>query len=95
MKRTSNYMDWQEYNEYKKELRNKEEPKRFQYFKNKIEEYVAKGEINIVEEDSSMIIFVYKDYKIRFFPFTGWWQGNKDFGNGRGVKSLFSRLEKK
>ena len=88
-------MEWREYNEEKRNFRKEEEPKRFKYFKDKIQEYVAKGEINIVEEDSSMIIFVYKDYKIRFFPFTGWWQGNKGFGNGRGVEALFKRLEEK
>ena len=94
-KRTSNFIDWQEYNQQHKELRDKKELERFKYFKDTLEEHPMKNEITTIEEDKSSIVFKYKDYKITFFPFTGWWQGNKGFGNGRGIEALFNRLEEK
>ena len=92
-KRISNLMEWREYNEEKRNFRKEEEPKRFKYFKDTLEEHPIRDEIVIIKEDKTMVTMEYEDYKINYFPFTGWWQGNKDFSNGRGIEALFKRFE--
>ena len=78
-KRTSNFIDWQEYNQQHKELRDKKEPERFKYFKDTLEEHPIRDEIVIIKEDETAVTMEYKDYKINYFPFTGWWQGDIDY----------------
>ena len=77
------------FNEMKAEQRAKKEPNRFKYACRKLDSIGYEYEINEPE-----IIVKMPNGKITFWPFTGWFCGQKPYGNikGRGIENLISKL---
>ncbi|MGB0896863.1 MAG: hypothetical protein ACPGRW_06045 [Flavobacteriaceae bacterium] len=71
-----------------KEVRNIEEPKRFNYALDAFK----KLDIEITSINASQINIIHKNEIIRFFPYTGWHSG-KSIKDGRGIKKLINQLK--
>ena len=82
---------FKDYNEWKSEERAKKEQARFQYAADKL--LVAKYQYH---RHADRIIIYLGQGTITFYPFTGWFQGQKPYGHikGRGIKNLISALAK-
>jgi hypothetical protein len=71
----------------KKQRKESSEPKRMQY----AIEQITKLGYEIIEKDSTKIVFMFKDSPITFFPYTGWHTG-KTIKDGRGINNLIEQL---
>lgn len=67
------------------------EPKRYQSTMEKIKE--MGHQVEPVNDTRYDIIF--KNIRIQFFPYSGWFSGKKPIGSGRGFKNLLKKLEEK
>lgn len=81
---------FKEFNEMKAEHREKVEPKRF-YFANRLLDENG----FIWKEENDCIKFLLKHGTVTFWPYTGWFQGQKPYGKikGRGVLNLIKELK--
>lgn len=83
--------------EHLRERRDKKQESRKEYF---LEQWNAtftpEVPVEIKEYDDGYECFIInvRGQEVRFFPYTGWFQGKKNFGNGRGIKNFFKRMEK-
>ena len=79
------------YQEIKREERAKKEPERFSFARFNIEK--TKLRFQVVGD---YFLIWFKESTITFYPFTGWFQGQKPLGyiNGRGINKLMKILQK-
>ena len=77
------------YQEMKREERSKKEPERFEYASFHLEKLGLRFQII----GDYFLIWIGNN-TITFYPFTGWFQGQKPFGyiNGRGINKLIRHL---
>jgi hypothetical protein len=78
---------YQTIKEHKKGVREKEEPNRFGYARDQLKGFVLK-------ETSNAIVVTLPQGTVTFYPYTGWFQGQKPHGNvkGRGIRNLMKHL---
>lgn len=70
-----------------KERQKELEPKRIDYVRNLL---IDKG-LEIVNEDTTKIIFMLKENRITIFPYSGYFNG-KGIKAGRGINNLIKQL---
>lgn len=63
------------------------QPKRINYAVEKI----TKLGFEIIQKDSTKIVFEFKGEKVTFFPYSGWHTG-KTIKDGRGIENLIKQL---
>ena len=82
--------DFKAFNEHKRKRRNGLEPARLNYALGEVMRYNKNVRVN-----SENIIIPLPGGTITFWPFTGWYQGQKPYGKikGRGVKNLLKQLD--
>lgn len=79
--------DFRAFKEYKRGVRNKVEPSRFDYAIKKIHNAGFLVD-RVFDDDKKLEVEGYID----FWPYTGWWSG-RGIGSGRGVNNLIKRLK--
>lgn len=77
-----------EYGELLKERRQRKESGRVSYARTKLEE---RGIVYLYNENIKAIEFVHKGCIIRFYPYTGWFNG-RSVKEGRGLDNLLKQL---
>jgi len=79
---------FKDFKEVKQKIRNNKEPQRFEYAMKSLSDY------NYKKEYDKIIVFLNKG-TVTFYPFTGWFQGQKPYGNikGRGIDKLIKQLK--
>lgn len=65
------------------------QPQRMGFAKSEIE----KLGYEIVTENDTQLVFLFKGNKITFFPYSGWHSG-KGITDGRGWKNLYKQIKK-
>ena len=70
------------------ERQNDLQPKRIQYAKEKL----AELGYEIIEENTSQIMFIHKGSRVVFYPYSGWHTG-KTIADGRGLDNLLQQLK--
>lgn len=75
------------YNEHKKDLRQRREPDRIDYAAKKLSAYA-------LDIQSDRIVINLAQGTITFFPYTGWFCGQRPYGliKGRGINNLLNAL---
>lgn len=64
------------------------QPKRIKYAKDQL----AKLGIDVIAETDNVVIFMWKNERIQFFPYSGWHTG-KSITDGRGINKLLKQLK--
>lgn len=64
------------------------EPKRMEYAK----EQIAKLGYEILFSNETFLIFKYKDFPVRFYPYSGWHSG-RSIIDGRGINKLLKQIK--
>lgn len=64
------------------------QPERIDYAKSQI---LQRG-LEILEEDNTKIIFLFKGNRITVFPYSGWFSG-RGITSGRGIDKLLRQLK--
>lgn len=64
------------------------QPKRIAFGKAKIQ----KLGLEIIGEDDTKLVFMFKGHKVQFFPYSGWHTG-KSIKDGRGLRNLLKQLK--
>ncbi len=59
----------------------------------KAKEEITKLGYTITFEDPSVLIFYFKNNKVKYFPYSGWATGKK-IKDGRGLKNLLNQIKK-
>lgn len=79
---------WNDYHEYRREIRNAKEKVRLVYATNRITElgYTCRW-----IEQSKYLQFEFKGSTVMFFPYTGWFSG-KTVKDGRGLNNLLKQI---
>lgn len=72
------------------EKQNRLEPERMAYARERL---TTLTEVDITETTDKRIVFTFKNKKVTFYPYSGWFSG-KSVKPGRGIDYLLQQLKK-